>query len=119
MTEDTVIDTIPLNEIKLVREMIDADGEGKMSKDGTEFMIETNAEGYNSGRTYYLQADSSIDCRNFAKKISQNSTMATERANAKTTFAQAQQKVRKFYSSAIFQNIIAFLILTVGMPFFK
>ncbi len=115
LSEDTVIDKIPLNEIKLVREMIDAEGEGKKSKDGNEFMIETNADGYNSGRTYYLQADSSKACRDVAKKISQNSIMSIERANAKTAFAQAQQHVRKIYSSAIFQNVVAFLILTVGL----
>jgi hypothetical protein len=70
-----VIDKIPLNEIKIIREMIDAEDEGKKSKDGNEFMIETNAEGYNSGRTYYLQADSYAACRDVSKKISKKSKM--------------------------------------------
>ncbi len=97
----------------MVREMIDAEDEGSTSKDGNDFMIETDADGYNSGRTYYLQADSSAACRDVSKKISQNSKLAIDKANAKTAFAQAQQKVRRFYRSTIFQNLVAFLILTV------
>ena len=119
LSDDTVIDKIPLFEIKMVREMIDAEDEGKKSKDGNEFMIETNADGYNSGRTYYLQADSSAACRDISKKISRNSKQAIDRANAKTAFAQAQQRVGILYRSAIFQNIVAFLILTVGKAMFS
>jgi hypothetical protein len=111
--EDTVIDKIPLIEIKLVREMIDAVEEGTNSKDCNELMIETDADGYNSGRTYYLQAESSGACRDIAKKLSKNSKIAIDRANAQTAFAQAQQKVRKFYISTIFQNVVASLILMV------
>ena len=114
LREDTVIDKIPLTEIKMIREMMDTADEGQRSN-GNEFMIETNEDGYNSGRTYYLQADSSGACRDVSNKILQNSKLAIERANAKTAFAQAQQQVRKFYNSAIFQNLVAFLILMVGM----
>ena len=103
----------------MVREMIDAEDEGKKSKDGNEFMIETNADGYNSGRTYYLQADSSAACRDISKKKSRNSKQAIDKANAKTAFAQAQQRVGILYRSAIFQNIVAFLILTVGKAMFS
>ncbi len=115
LKEDKVIDKIPLTEITLVREMIDAGDEGG-SNDGNEFMIVTNADGYNSGRTYYLQAESNAVRRDVEQHISHNSKMAIERANAKTAFAQVQQQVRKVYASAIFQNAVAFLILTVRRP---
>ncbi len=115
MTEDTVNDKIPLIEIKMVREMIDAEDEGRSAKDKNEFMIETNADGYNSGRTYYLQADSRTACRDIANKISENSRIAIEKDNAKTALAQARQQVRKIYTSAFFQNPVAFLILMVSI----
>ena len=99
----------------MVREMIDAEDDDKGSKDGNELMIETNADGYNSGRTYYLQAESSAACREISKKISENSRIAIEKDNAKTAFAQARQKVRKIYRSAFFQNPVAFMILTVSI----
>jgi hypothetical protein len=118
LSVDSVIDKIPLIEIKMVREMMDIEDEGENSKDGNDFMIETDADGYNSGRTYYLQADSSAECRDISNKISLESKLAVDRANAKTAIAQAQQRVRRFYSSAIFQNLVAFLILTVGKDLF-
>ncbi len=114
INDDKIIDQIPLIEIKLVREMMDVDDESQKSKNCYDFMIETNPEGYNSGRTYYLRADSYAVCREVSEKISQNSKQAIERDNAKTAFAQAQQQVRKIYKSAIFKNIVACLILTVG-----
>ncbi len=116
-SDDTVIDKIPLNEIKMVREMIDVEDDVENSKNGNDFLIETDEDGYNSGRTYYLQADSSAQCREISNKISQISKLAIDRANSKTAFAQAQQPVRRVYTSTIFQNVVALLILTVGKDF--
>jgi hypothetical protein len=67
VNEADVIDMIPLTEIKTVREM-DVDEESK-SKDPNEFIIETSPEGYNSGRTYYLQSESSASCRAILSKF--------------------------------------------------
>jgi hypothetical protein len=119
LSDDTIMDKIPLMEIKAVKEMIDVDDGDQKSKEGNDFMIETSTEGYNSGRTYYLQADSSTACQEASEKISQNSKQAIERANAKTAFTLAQQRVKTVYKSAIFKNVVAALILTVGMNFSK
>lgn len=117
LSEDTIIDKIPLIEIKAVKEMTDVHDGDQKSKDGNDFMIETSTEGYNSGRTYYFQADSKAACKDASNKISHNSRQAIDRANAKTAFTQAQQQVKKVYKSAVFKNIVAFLILSVGMNF--
>jgi hypothetical protein len=111
--DDEVIDKIPMEEVKLVREMEDVEEEKKKSKDATEMMIETHPEGYNSGRTYYLQAESQAICRKVVQRLSQYCKEAQERANAQTSFALAQQHVGKVYRSTIFQNLVAALIIAV------
>jgi hypothetical protein len=113
--DDDVVDLIPLTEIKTVREMVGGDGEGT-ANDPNEFMIETSPEGYNSGRTYYLQADSSSSCRAISSKFLHCATVALERAHARTAFEQAQQRVRKVYRASWFQNSVALLIIAVSPP---
>jgi hypothetical protein len=108
------MDMIPLTEIKMIREM-DVDEDSK-SKDPNAFMIETSPEGYNSGRTYYIQAESSSSCRAISSKFSQSSAIAQERANARTAFEQAQRRVGKVYSANWFQNSVALLIIAVPPP---
>jgi hypothetical protein len=93
--------------------MTDVDEESKKSRDANELMIETNPEGYNSGRTYYLQAESKAFCQQVVQQLNQNCKEANERANAQTAFTLAQQHSRKMYRSTIFQNIVAILIIAV------
>jgi hypothetical protein len=102
-----------MDEVKLVREMADVDEESKKSKDANELMIETHPEGYNSGRTYYLQAESKAFCRQVVQQLNHYCKEAHERANAQTTFARAQHYVGKMYRSTIFQNLVAILIIAV------
>jgi hypothetical protein len=83
------------------------------SSEAAELMIETHTEGYNSGRIYYLQAESRAICQKLISKLRLYCAAARERANAQTTLAQAQQHVRKLYQSKIFQNIVAILIIAV------
>jgi hypothetical protein len=116
LNQDIVSDKIPLDEIKQIREMQDVDEENTKSKEVNELMIETLPEGYNSGRTYYLQAESRAACRKIVRKLTDYSTTAHERAHAQTAFAQAQQRVGKVYRSVVFQNFIALLIIAVGRP---
>jgi hypothetical protein len=114
INDDIVIDQIPLAEITRVKEMEAADKVIDDSKDDNELMIETNSEGYNSGRTYYLQADSKLSCQDKIKKLSQYRKAAYERAHAQSLFRQAQRRVLKFYRSTWFQRVMAFLIISVN-----
>jgi hypothetical protein len=112
--DDIVIDQIPLAEIIRVKEMEAADKVINGTKDENELMIETHPEGYNSGRTYYLQADSKLSCQDKIKKLSQYKKAAYERAHAQSVFRQLQRRVLKFYRSAWFQRVMAFLIISVS-----
>jgi hypothetical protein len=113
LKDDVVIDKIPMDEVELVREMTSAPNENNNSTDAQELMIETHPDGYNSGRIYYLQAESNAMCQKIIQKLKQYCAAARERANAQTAMAQAQQHVRKMYRSKIFQNLVAFLIIAV------
>ena len=78
------------------------------------FMINTIAEGYNSGRTYYLQASSKDQCLELVKSIKTFSKRARERAEAQTKFAKVQLRVRKVFDSQWFQATSASLIIAVN-----
>jgi hypothetical protein len=114
LNEDSVIDQIPLAEVQLVREMDNMDGEDKEANVSNNLMIETHPEGYNSGRTYYFQANSKASCQEIVRKLSQYCTAAHERAHTRTVFAQAQRQVDKVYRSPLFQGFFAFLIIAVS-----
>ena len=78
------------------------------------FMINTVAEGHNSGRTYYLQASSHEQCQEMVKLIKTLSKRAIELAAAQTQFAKIQLRARKLYNSYLFQSGSAILIMVVG-----
>ena len=113
LKDDVVIDKIPLEEVERVCEMKGVNQEKENSLDTAELMIETHQDGYNSGRTYYLQTDSKATCQQLIHKLNQYSVVARERAIAKTALAQAQQRVGKMYRSRPFQNCVAILIIAV------
>ncbi len=113
MNHDVVIDQIPLSEIKTVKEMVVEDEAGKVDKKDMELMIETSADGYNSGRTYYLQAENQASRQDIMRKISYNSTLASEKAHAQSSFSRAQRRVLRVYRSEVFQKFVASLIVSV------
>jgi hypothetical protein len=115
INEDVVMDQIPLAEINQVKEMEAADNGIAKTSDENQLMIETHPKGYNSGRTYYLQADSRASCQDKIKKLRQYSAAAFERAHAQSVFRQAQLRVLKVYQSVIFQRFMAFLIISVSL----
>ncbi len=109
LNDNIVIDKIPMSEVELVGEMRSL----QTSSDAAELMIETHPDGYNSGRIYYLQAESKGTCHELIQKLKQDCAAAHERANAKTAMTQAQQYVRKLHRSKLFQNFVALLIIAV------
>jgi hypothetical protein len=115
INEDIIMDQIPLAEVNQVKEMEATDKGMDMPKDENEFMIETHPDGYNSGRTYYLQADSRASCQEKIKILKQYRAAAYERAHAQSVFSQAQLRVLKVYRSILFQRFVALLIIAV-MP---
>ena len=114
MNDDEVIDQIPLSEIKVVREMIVEEDTSKVETKDMELMIETSPDGYNSGRTYYLQAETKVSRQEFINKISQYSASAYEKTHAQSAWSRTQRRVLKVYQSSAFQKFVAFLIVSVG-----
>ncbi len=81
------------------------------------FVINTEAEGHNSGRTYYLQADSKDMCLDLVKTLKTRSKRARERAAAQTRIARLQLRVRKIFHSYWFQFMSATLIIAVSFNY--
>ena len=109
-----MIDQIPLSEVESVRAM-DAfdDQDFDRAKFANAVMITTIPNGHNSGRTYYLQADTSTKCNDLVTHLIKVTRSARKRAEAKTQFAKSQFKVREIFNSAPFQLLSASLIISV------
>ena len=126
--EDGVLDIVPLHEVMNVRDttlqneiMADEDSEFEgttpSDDDQTEvknvFEIETNPEGYNSGRVYQIQAESAQDFRTLFDNLTKLASVAREEAEAKTRFKKSQQRVGKVFNSNIIQRALAILVFGV------
>ncbi len=115
MNDDVIVDKIPLIEIKQVQEMLNRDdNESKVANQATELVVETLPEGYNSGRTYYLSAESATSCQNTVQILTRYSKAAYKRANSQTVLSRMQQHLLTVAYSTAFQNIIALLIIMVS-----
>ena len=77
--------------------------------------IKTMAEGFNSGRTYFLQAISDEQCYTIVQRLEKAVKDAVQRAAATSRFRASQATVKQFYCSMFFQGTIAFLIITVNL----
>ena len=108
-----MVDQVPLAEISSIREM-HSDEKHQESNQRNQLMIETQPLGYNSGRTYYLQAESESLCVNLIRTLSAYAAVALERAQAQSTFALAQRRVNRVYRSSPFQILFAVLIIAVS-----
>ena len=118
-----IIDKIPLEEVTVVREMLNVDEgeeeEGhaprtKRASRMSKLMIETQLDGYNSGRTYYLQAESSAACRATVETLNRCSQAAFKRLHSQTPYESARTHAGRVFRSSYFQNLTAFLILAVS-----
>jgi hypothetical protein len=94
-------------------------GKGGRSADSAQtrfrhaLQLKTVEDGYNSGRTYYLQAASEDQCRAMCESIAQLACLARERQAARSRFGRFQNAVLVTYESTPFQSAVAVLILAV------
>ena len=106
---------MPLLEIKQIRDMgLVEDDDRNESKYLNAMMIETDPEGYNSGRTYYFQADTKQKCRELVMTISKRVKEVQQKAQTKGLFKKIRHRVRNIFESRIFQNVFALLIIGVN-----
>jgi hypothetical protein len=65
-------------------------GDSNRIKFLNSFQIRTAIDGYNSGRTYHLQAASAVQCIELANKLAAAATAAKKAREAKTRFERSQ-----------------------------
>ena len=122
-----IVDCIPLAEIMQLKKIGEGNHEGlqqitNMSSSGYDLnerssdrilRIDTNADGYNSGRTYYLQISSEGEFSRLAISLTAYVAIASKRLETKTVLERSQKKVRNVFHSRAFQFAASFFILAV------
>jgi hypothetical protein len=81
------------------------------------FQIKTDQDGFNSGRTYYLQTNSKVERQDIIEELDHIVEKAKSKKAASSMLHGMQHKIRKIYNSYSFQMMVAFLIITVPYPF--
>ena len=119
--DDNELDYVPLEEVDFIKEMENIVVESRPdhlveseAKEPLALQIATIAEGYNSGRPYYIQLENNQSLQILKNLLLKNSKAARKRAEARTTFRRIQYAVRKVYDSQPFQIFVASLIAGVG-----
>ena len=123
--DDGELDFIPLQDIEFVKEIKDF-SEGLRrnstrshptsagSETFTALQIATRRDGYNSGRSYYLQAETQSQMDGLRSKIQANAMAARKRAEAANLFRRCQGHTRRVYEASAVQGLIALIIVAVS-----
>ena len=83
------------------------------------FQIQTTKNGFNSGRTYYLQAESAEICQEIVRNLSKYVVASRKRADKASRYRRGQKVLLAFYESAPFQLMSSLLIILVSIfPFY-
>ncbi len=80
------------------------------------FQIHTIPDGFNSGRTYYLQAQSTQACQDVVVQLQEYAAAARARGEKVSRVTRAQAAFRAVHDSAPFQLLSALVIVTVLPP---
>jgi hypothetical protein len=129
--ESTLLDAIPLFEVTSIESMLSV--ENRREQDGQHtlnsyesvidfthaFQVRTVKNGQNAGRKYILRAGSDEEVAAIAEELSLLVKKASRKKEmaAKSWRANAQNIIRKLYSSSVFQGIFALLIVAVSADF--
>lgn len=76
--------------------------------------VKTTPEGFNSGRTYYIHADSEHHRDQVVQELTNAATKSLAKKLAASRFRSSQKVVRTLYESIQCQIIVGVLILTVS-----
>ena len=77
------------------------------------FQIRTLTDGFNSGRTYYLNSGSAKECKEVVGNLRTLVELARKRAENDSKFRESQKWLRAAYNSSIFQLCSSALIVLV------
>jgi hypothetical protein len=129
LDNDEIVDCIPLFEILHIKHLgVDGGLDSSLQRSrgsisntqlscdllDRALRIDTKPEGYNSGRTYYLQLASDEECARLAISLTTYVQDAIKRFEAKTGLERSQAKVRIVYNSTVFQCSASFFIIAVS-----
>ena len=118
--EDTEIDHIPLAEIVVINATMDSDLGAELNDKGLQdaeaehtIHITTETGGHNSGRSYYLRADSTEKIDSLVQSVRRLAREAKKRRDNHNIFQRTQCRVRRVYESTPSRAIIIVLIAMV------
>ena len=77
------------------------------------FQIHTEPEGFNSGRTYYLQARTGQECEIIVEQLKKYAAVARAKGETASRIRRAQGHARLVHDSRTFQTLSALVIITV------
>ena len=77
------------------------------------FQIQTGPEGFNAGRTYYIQGDSREQSEEISLKVREMARIAHRRARGSSRLLRLRSRAKAIYDSHLFQGLVVVLILTV------
>lgn len=80
------------------------------------FQIHTVPGGFNSGRTYYLQAHSNQECETIVEKLNEYAAAARAKTHSASRAKLMQDRLRAVHDSRAFQSLSALVIITVASP---
>ena len=86
---------------------------GKVSKFANSLQIITCPGGYNSGRTYVLQASSAELCAKMIQDLTELSRISKKIALRRSKFQKIQARVKRVFLSNAFHILMSVLILVV------
>ena len=131
VSSDTVVDSIPLAEILQIKKMganttnespyhsksLSLSHEASFKLLNHHFVrsirLDTSPEGFNSGRTYYLQANTDDELELLIQKLSASVKDAIKRFEARSLLERSQKRARAIYNSRAFQYTAATFVLVV------
>ncbi len=126
-SDDEVVDVVQLHEVKSIKDHSAQAQIGQMrvtpeTENGVNsewvhskktFQIETSEDGYNAGRMYTIQVKSEVDFKHVVADLIRLSTIAREKAEARSKFKKKQDQVSKVFNSNPVQGFFALLIFAV------
>jgi hypothetical protein len=101
------------DQASFLRKKTPLDKKEGVPKTANTLSIATHPEGYNSGRKYYLQAESSDIRTQVIRELTHLSKAARKAAERKSKFQRSQAKVKRIFLSYPFHVLMSITILVV------
>jgi hypothetical protein len=125
--DEAELDFIPLADIEFVKEIKDFseglrrnsmpshNSNSTLGEAQPALQIATRRDGYNSGRSYYLQAEPRDRMDALRERIQANAKAARKREEAANLFRQWQSSTRRVYETNAVQGFVAIIIAAVRL----